>query len=189
MSKLTLQFVELVKKRSEENKNSISLLYAEGLIGNCISILRQELDTFIRIIYLGRISSIPERERLMQLTLDGQKWTTLTANNKWRRITDSDMVLISNQVKGYISYVYKFGCAFIHLSDSHDYLNQDPFTKLSFSEILDVKTYLSQYHGFPRNQELTIHSFQRLIPEVFKKISSNMLYYTDDLIEGNMIEF
>ncbi len=46
------QFCEIVKKRSEENSKSIKLLYEQKLYGNCISILRQELDSMIRVLFL-----------------------------------------------------------------------------------------------------------------------------------------
>src|SRR5205823_6299086 len=110
-------------------------------IGKCISTLREELDSFIRVKYLGRISDFNERERLMNLTLSGKKWTVLTHNNKWKQVTDKDMVDKANELKGYIHYVYKFGCGFIHLSGFHDYETTNPFAKLSELERSDIKYY------------------------------------------------
>ena len=48
MSEITDRFIEIVKSRSTDNKKSIHLLFDNGIIGNCISVLRQEL----RVNYL-----------------------------------------------------------------------------------------------------------------------------------------
>ena len=149
MSKIISQFIKLVKNRSEENRLSLNNLYESHLLGNCISILRQEIDTFIRIIYLGRLSSVQERERLITLTFNDEKWNTLTINNKIKNVTDKDMVDIASEVKGYVQYLYKFGCGFIHLSNYHNYKIENPFDRLNLSEQIDIKFYLHQYHGFP----------------------------------------
>lgn len=67
------QFCEIVKKRSEENSKSIKLLYEQKLYGNCISILRQELDSMVRVLFL--LSQEQEtRQLLIQQTLDNEKW-------------------------------------------------------------------------------------------------------------------
>ena len=121
MLEIKQKYIELIRNRSEENSKAIKALFDQRLIGNCLSTLRQELDSFIRIIFLGRITDLNERERLMNQTLIGEKWKELTVNNKWQQITDRDMVEKSTEIKGYIQYVYKFGCAFIHLSDFHNY--------------------------------------------------------------------
>lgn len=73
MTDIKQKYISLIQNRSEENKIALNLLFAQGLFGNCISILRQELDSFIRVMYLGRISDFDERERLMSQTLSGEK--------------------------------------------------------------------------------------------------------------------
>ena len=155
---------------------------------NCISILRQELDSFVRVIYLGQISDFNERERLMNQTMSGDKWTVLTANNKLKQITDKDMVAKASDLKGYVRYVYKFGCGFIHLSDFHDYVTTNPFDKLDYSEQFDIVFYLHQYHGFPRDRELSVESISFLIPAIFEKVSSNLAYYFDNILNNKMID-
>jgi hypothetical protein len=177
MSEIVFQFIELVKSRSEENRLSLNNLYENRLLGNCISILRQEIDTFIRIIYLGRLSSVHERERLIALTFNDKKWNMQTVSNKTKNITDKDMVDIASEVKGYVQYLYKFGCGFIHLSNYHNYKIENPFDRLKLSEQIDIKFYLHQYHGFPMESDLTIETIEHLIPAIFNKISQNMLYY------------
>lgn len=150
--------------------------------------LRTELDSFIRVMYLGRIADINERERLIQQTLSGEKWTVLTPNSKWKQVTDKDMADKANELKGYVHYVYKFGCRFIHLSDFYNYATTNPFDKLSKTEKADVKNYLIQYHHFPIDNELTVESITNYIPDVFEKISSNLAYYFGKILNNGMIE-
>ncbi|MDX2361464.1 MAG: hypothetical protein QNK23_11710 [Crocinitomicaceae bacterium] len=188
MPEIKQDFIDLIKKRSNENSKAIKALSDLNLTGICISILRQELDSFIRVMYLGRISDFNERERLMAQTLKGERWKVLTANNKWRPVTDRDMVEKSTEIKGYIQYVYKFGCAFIHLSDYHNYNDEDPFEKLDYTEEFDIKLYLNQYHGFPRETELTVNAIEEYIPKVFEKISTNITCYYGSILHDGMIE-
>jgi len=188
MTNVRQKYIFLIQKRSEENKNALNLLVSQRLFGACISILRQELDSFIRVMYLGRLSDTSERERLMNQTLSGEKWTVLTTNSKWKQVTDKNMVEKANELKGYIHYVYKFGCGFIHLSDFHDYERTNPFDKLNDTEQTDIKYYLNQYHHFPIDCPLTVENVSRLIPDVFEKISANLTCYFGKILSDEMIE-
>jgi hypothetical protein len=69
MTDIRQKYISLIKNRSEENQKALALLVSQRLFGNCISILRQELDSFVRVIYLGQISDFNERERLMNQTM------------------------------------------------------------------------------------------------------------------------
>lgn len=188
MTEVKQTFIELIKKRSKENEESLNEDFHKRRIGKCISTLREELDSFIRVMYLGRIPDMKERERLMNLTLSGEKWTSLTHNNKWKKITDKDMVDKANELKGYVHYVYKFGCGFIHLSNYHNYKVENPFDKLIYSERFDITFYLHQYHGFPRDRELTVENITPLIPNVFEKISANLACYFNAILNDETIE-
>jgi hypothetical protein len=120
--------------------------------------------------------------------MSGDKWSILTANNKLKQITDKDMVAKASDLKGYVRYVYKFGCGFIHLSDFHDYATTNPFDKLDYSEQFDIVFYLHQYHGFPRDRELSVESISFLITAIFEKVSSNLDYYFDNILNNKMID-
>ncbi len=187
MTNIKQQFIGLIRNRSNENSESLKDDFAKGRIGKCMETLRTELDSFVRVMYLGRISDFDERERLIQQTLSGERWTVLTRNNKWKQVTDKEMVEKASELTGYIQYVYKFGCGFIHLSDFHNYTNINPFDKLSDAEKTDVKNYLNQYHSFPLDIELTVENITNYIPNVFNKISSNLACYFDQLLNEEMI--
>jgi hypothetical protein len=188
MSDIKQEFINLIQKRSNENAESFRDDFEKNRIGKCLSTLREELDSFIRVMYLGRISDINERERLMNQTLIGCRWTILTVNNKTKPVTDREMVEKSSELKGYIHYVYKFGCGFIHLSNFHNYQIKNPFDELDFSDQFSIQLYLHQYHGFPLDRDLTVESITPLIPNVFEKISSNLACYFKTILNDEMIE-
>ena len=48
-----------------------------------------------------------------------------------RVITDKEMVELAQELQGWTESVYKFGCAFIHLSGLHDYNSRDPLSLVS----------------------------------------------------------
>jgi hypothetical protein len=188
MTDIKQQFIQLIQNRSKENAESLQDDFNKRRIGKCLETLRTELDSFIRVMYLGRISDIAERERLIQLTLSGEKWTVLTPNNKWKQVMDKDMVDKADELFGYVHYVYKFGCGFIHLSNFHNYATTNPFDKLSDIEKGDIKNYLNQYHHFPIDNELTVESITNYIPNVFEKISTNLTCYFGQILNDGMIE-
>jgi hypothetical protein len=70
--------------------------------------------------------------------------------------------------------VYKFGCAFIHLSALHDYENRDPIGLLPETERSDLIAHCRNYHGGPIQEAPTFRDFVPYLPDVLKKISSNL---------------
>lgn len=168
------KFCQIVRQRSEENKKSISLLVDNKILGPAISILRQELDSIVRVIYLLSCNE-DRKEDLIQKTLDGVKWN----------ITDREMVDLSNEHMGWTKSVYKFGCAFIHLSNFHDYLAENPFSKINSNETTIIKDHLHQYHEFPMEYDLSIQTIEPYLIKIFDKISGNLECYIEDLEKGN----
>lgn len=172
-------FCKIVRQRSKENKQAISLLSRTGLTGQVMSVLRQELDSMVRVIFLLS-KAIDERNHLINLTLTGKKWKLRNNAN----VTDKQMVELADSLNGWTESVYKFGCAFIHLSSFHDYTFNDPFENLEQNEIDSIKTHLNNYHGFPLTTELTMQSISFYLPMVFDKIEGNLECYIKNLEEG-----
>ncbi len=170
------QFCEILRKRSEENNKSFSTLYESHLYGNCFSVLRQELDSMVRVIYLLNIPEIDERKRLIQQTLNGEQWSFINHNNKVQKVTDRDMVGIASQLWGWTQNVYKFGCAFIHLSKFHNYLNEDPFKSLSETDKDNIINQLNDYHNANLNRSSSLEDIIPYLPNVMDKITSNFEY-------------
>lgn len=178
------KYCQIIRKRSDENKESISLLYKNGHFGQVMSILRQELDSMIRCIYLLNFSDFSIRETLVNQTLEGERWRYPNR----RIITDKEMIEIADELHGWTKSVYKFGCAFIHLSNFHDYMENDPLQTLEESEKRDIKEHLNNYHGYIFEQDLTFQSIIPYLFMVFEKIKGNLICYVEDL-EQNQLKF
>lgn len=153
-----------------------------------MSILRQELDSMVRTIWLLSIMDMAERTRLIKATLTGEKWTMTTNNGNARKITDREMVELAQKLQGWTQSVYKFGCAFIHLSDFHNHAVQDPFRRLPESERQDILVHMRNYHGGPPEDNPDMAEIARYLPHVFDKIAGNLEFYLKLLENGKGIE-
>lgn len=180
---------EMIRKRSEENRNAIQILTnPHQVLSPLLSILRQELDSMIRVIYLLSINDLRERHRLIDSTLQGKRWKVRTTKGKWRDVTDREMVDLAQTLEGWTQSVYKFGCAFVHLSDYHNHNVDNPFDKLKESERQDILSHMRYYHGGPCNDSPDVRELAWYVPQVFKKIASNMECYLKGLAEDRSLD-
>ena len=186
VNKEIVTFCDLIRSRSDENKRAINILSICGNtpIGPSFSILRQELDSMVRVMYLLNMKSLDERRKMISQTLNGEQWTIKTEKGKERKVTDKEMVDIANDLNGWALYVYKFGCSFIHLSNFHNYLSENPVLMLSDSEKEDIISYMKNYHEY-HPDTLEIQEVCRYLPQIFDKISSNLDYYIDCLLKNS----
>jgi hypothetical protein len=106
------RFCRQVRSRSQENRKAVGLLHENGLTGSILAVLRQELDSLIRCIYLLSVRNRPYRERLIRDSVNGALWRT----EEGERITDRRMLDLSVRLFGWTKEVYEIGCGFIHLS-------------------------------------------------------------------------
>lgn len=180
------EFIQLIKSRSDEHAIAFSRIH--DLPGSMMSILRQELDSLIRVLYLLSIPDLEERERLMQCTINGERWKRVTPKGKHAVITDAAMVEVSEQFEGWARSVYKFGCAFIHLSNFHGYNASNPFETLSIEEKDDVLSHMRYYHHGPDSDNPTFQELANYFPGVFDKIKGNLECYLDNLAEEAPLE-
>jgi hypothetical protein len=143
-----------------------------------IAILRQELDSMVRVIYL--LSQDPARRKvLVEASVNGEQWQQPTGRG---RVTDKEMVDLAQQLLGWTRSVYKFGCAFIHLSNLHDYNDRDPMQLLPIQERESILEHCRFYHGGPVSTE-----FEDLLPYLplaLDKVSSNLEHYLEQLQAG-----
>ena len=170
-------FCRAVRERTLQNGAAVSLLHKEQLPGNVVAILRQELDSMIRCIYLLSVRDRRLRSQLIAQSLNGQPWTTQTG----KRVTDREMVALSTRLQNWTQNVYKFGCAFIHLSGFCCSSGPDPFDSLTHDERNDIAHHLSHYHGFHMDAHTRFRDIVRVLPNVLEKISSNLECYVRDL--------
>ncbi|EKN3347113.1 hypothetical protein O8E94_002408 [Yersinia ruckeri] len=166
---------EVMRKRSKEHAIAISRM--NDLPGMMASILRLELDSMIRAIFLLSERNLAQRERLSDLIIKGQVWSVLTSKNKYKKVTDKEMVDLANEFQGWTRSVYKFGCSFVHFSNFHDYSENNPFESLSDEERYDILSHLRYYHGGPVDDKPSFAEIARYFPSVFRKISDNLECY------------
>ena len=176
MTDSTAKFIRLTRDRSHDNTVAIKTLHAQQLYGQATSILRQELDSLIRVCYLLTITDPNERLRLIDDTINGSKWKVNGKN-----VTDRNMVDVASQYNHWAPEVYSFGNSFTHLTNYHDFKNSDPLNQLSANEKATIKNYLKTYHFFPDGEDVTFESVIPLIPQVAMKVSDNLNRYLDDL--------
>ncbi len=170
-------FCRAVRERTLQNSTAVHLLHGNRLSGNVVAILRQELDSMIRCIYLLSVKDRSVRGRLIAQSLKGEAWTTPDG----KRVTDKEMVTLSNRLQNWTQNVYRFGCAFIHLSGFYDSAGQDPFDSINQRERREIVEHLSYYHGFHMEATAKFRDIVPVLPRVLDKISSNLEYYVKDL--------
>ena len=166
----TEQFCRILRARSAEHNAAAQLLFSQGLYAQIIAILRQELDSMARVIFLES-QSLHNRQHYINQTLNNEKWTLV---NTRKQITDRQMVDFANTLHGWTQSVYKLGCAFIHLSAMADYNHNNPFLQLPLSEQQDIKQHLHNYHNFPISNDLSILTVGPYLLKVLEKISNNL---------------
>jgi hypothetical protein len=69
-------FCRQVRTRSQENKEALALLHRNALTGNVMGVLRQELDSMVRCIFLRSVTDRQYRQRLLEDSVSGKSWRT-----------------------------------------------------------------------------------------------------------------
>ncbi|HKV38306.1 MAG TPA: hypothetical protein VJX67_03770 [Blastocatellia bacterium] len=135
----------------------------------------------IRVIFLLKTPDLTYRQTLIEDSIAGRQWKKKGAG---RRVTDRDMVNISNTLQGWTESVYKFGCGFIHLSPYHDYKDRDPMDMITAGEKHDIIRHMRAYHHGPMCADPRFSDIAPYLPQVFEKITANLECYLNDLAKG-----
>jgi hypothetical protein len=177
-------FCRQVRERSQENRRALALLHGAELYGQVVGILRQELDSMIRVIYLLSVSDRERRAGLISDAVHGRIWRHPSAG----RVTDREMLELAEHLHGWARSVYRFGCAVIHLSSLHDYRERDPVLALSPGERDDLVHHLRAYHGGPQRDDVTFEDVVPYLPPAFEKVASNLEAYLEHLARHQELE-
>lgn len=175
-------FCRQVRERSRENRQALALSHGAELYGNVFGILRQELDSMVRVIFLLSLSDSARRNSFIDDAVNGRIWRNTTKG----RITDHEMIELADKLHGWSRTVYRFGCAFIHLSSLHDYRERDPLDGLSQEERTDLLQHLRYYHGGPASGAPTFQDIVCYLPSVFEKVAGNLECYLHQLELGQL---
>lgn len=141
------------------------------------SVLRMELDSMIRVIYL--LHTPDARDRILARCVAGEGF-----KDGKSRIYDVDMKKVAVADNEWVDAVYDFGSKFVHLTDAHDYAKVDPFQ--AYEHKGKVIEYLNAYHGArmrsrPLDEGSTLDDIAAYGPHVLDKITSNLNFYTRSL--------
>lgn len=161
----------------------MSFAAQQGWLSIMVGILRQELDSLIRVIFLEQ-QDPGLRAQLLDQAVSGEVWKLPTSKGKLSKVTDRQMVDTADlapNLQGWTQLVYRFGCSFVHLSDLHDYLARDPFRGLPLEDRQNIAKYLRQYHGGNVSADSTFDEITAYLPKVLDKIASNLECYLKDL--------
>ena len=104
------------------------------------------------------------------------------------RVTDREMVDLAQRLHGWTGSVYRFGCAFIHLSSYHDYKSRDPVLALDAQERTDLLHHMRYYHGGPQTDDFTFLDLGPYLPAVFEKIASNLECHVEKLERDGQLD-
>ncbi len=85
------QFIRLIRARTIENKSAIQVLINAKFYGVSFGLLRQEIDSLIRVAYLADNSDVRVRKHIRSL-VSGQRWRRTTERGKLAYVTDKDML-------------------------------------------------------------------------------------------------
>ncbi len=174
-------FCRRIEERSREHHDAMFEANRRGWRSIAIGILRQELDSMVRVIYLLSTQDRVARTKLVQAAIRGEKWRTPTAKGKLQNVADKHMVDLAQTLNGWTRSVYRFGCGFIHLSDFHDYHARDPFQALPSEERESIAYHLRTYHGGCASPDSSFEEIARYIPRFLDKISGNLRCYLEKL--------
>jgi hypothetical protein len=170
-------FCRTVKARSQEHHQTMEIALERGWWAIAGSVLRMEVDSVIRVIYL--LHNPDTRDRILASCVRGNGF-----KDGRNRIPDQQMIRVATSDNNWVNAVYRFGNKFVHLTDAHDYADVDPFQ--AYDQKDEVINYLNQYHGGklsgqPLGASSTLRDIAAYAPLVLDKITSNLLGYIERL--------
>ncbi|HBP6163728.1 TPA: hypothetical protein L6A15_28335 [Pseudomonas aeruginosa] len=168
-------FKRQVIKRSNDHKAAMHALLIANVPSQMASVLRQELDSMVRVIFLLS-QPLPRRMSLIMASVNGEKWRN-EGKKGW--VTDRQMVDFADGFEGWIRLVYDFCCRFVHLSSFHDYNSRDPMQMIDEVSRKSILDYCRRYHGGPNGDGF--HDLVPYLPDVLEKISENIEFYIEAL--------
>jgi hypothetical protein len=174
------EYKKIVAQRLEENRKSFDLLFGIKHFGNCLSIMCQELDQVIKILFLLN-SSKNEQKQYIESSINNHKWFILNVDNKKEYLTEDIFTTFSETLNDWDKGIYEFGLAFGNLAITYNYGTKDPIKSMNDNDKEKIYKYIFEYHNaeFPKDYDLSQLILE--LPTIFNKISLNLQKYLDRL--------
>ena len=174
------EYKKIVFQRLEENRKSFDLLFGIKHYGNCISIMCQELNQVIKLLFLLN-SSKNDQKQFIEASINNHKWFFVNNENRKDYITEDVLTKYSETLDGWDKSIYEFGLAFGSLANTFNYGTRDPIKSMGENDREKIYNYISEYHNgnFPRDYDLSKLILE--LPTILNKISINLKKYMDRL--------
>jgi len=174
------EYKRLLKNRLEENWKSFKILFELKHYGNCISIMCQELDQIILLLFLLKKKEY-ERNKLIGLSINSQKLYLAMPDNKKEYITEKHLREFAGTLDGWEKSIYDFGTSFHSLSKNYNYLLKNPIVSMNETEKRQIHSYITEYHNKEFPAEFTIEDIVPVLVAVFDRLSKSLVSYMDKL--------
>ena len=174
------EYKGLILQRLEENRKSFDLLFGIQHYGNCISIMCQELDQVIKILFLLNRNKSEQRQ-FIESSINNHRWSLITKDNKKEYISDTVFTEYSNTLKGWDKSIYEFGLAFGNLANTFNYGTKDPIKSMGENDKEKIYKYIKEYHNTTFPIDYDISNLIIELPTILNTISINLKKYIDKL--------
>ena len=178
MVKTEQQFFDAISQRSEEHQKAFDYAIKEKLYSQVGSIIRQELDSLIRLSYYECLSE-SDRQKIIKKFFAGEKVfpndTTLVNG------VDSKGLLNKLPQLGWAKHIYKVGCEFVHLTQLHNWEQGEPQLNFTNAERQDIKTNVDWWQkeymktDFVLDINFGFKDLAAAAPGIFNKLRVNLL--------------
>jgi hypothetical protein len=170
------EYKMLIKHRLSENMKSFKILYDIKHYGNCVSIMCQELNQIMKLLFL--LNSNPDDRKLfIHATVNSQKWYTLTRDNKKEYITDEMQIEYAKSLSGWDKSIYEFGLSFNNLSTNLNYGSKDPIKSMSEYDRGKLLSYIQEYHMEELPADFILDDIIPVLPLILEEISNKLQIY------------
>jgi len=174
------EYKRLISNRLKENWKSYKILFQMKHYGNCISLMCQELDQVISLLFLLNRSEY-EKEKLITQSINNQKWFLHKPDGKKEYITEKELKSFAESLVGWDRRIYEFGFAFKSLSKSYNYFLKDPIRGMKELERKKIVEYIVEYHDKEFPVDFTIVDLVPKLEGIFKRIAKNLISYMEKI--------
>jgi hypothetical protein len=174
------EYKKLINHRLAENVKSFKLLFDIQHYGNCISIMCQELDQVISLLFLLNSNS-DDKKLFINSSINSQKWYVLNRENKKEYITDEMLVKFAESLKGWDKSIYEFGLSFGSLSKNFNYGSRDPIKSMNDFERDKLYSYIKEYHNNDFKRDFSLNELIPVLPLIIEEISKKLKIYMEKI--------